>query len=187
MAANIEAFGTRLSNDQVQADVMDFIMGRYRAIYQDQGVATPVIRAVLAVTPTRPLDFDRRIRAVQAFMTQPEAEALAAANKRVGNILSKQGEGVATEIDNDLLQEAAEKTLYQALQDAEVAARPLLDNGEYVLARARLATLRAPVDDFFDNVMVMADDARVRGNRLAMLRELRQLFMAVADIGELQA
>lgn len=185
--ANIEAFGDRLSNDNVYDDVMDFIMGRYRAMYQDQGIPTPVIRAVLAVAPTRPLDFDRRVRAVQTFMTQPEADALAAANKRVGNILGKQGGDVASEINTGLLDEAAEKALYQALQEAEVAARPLLDNGEYDQALSRLASLREPVDDFFDNVMVMADDEKLRGNRLATLSELRRLFMAVADIGELQA
>lgn len=185
--ANVDAFGDRLSNNDVFPDVMDFIMARYRTMYQDQGIPTPVIRAVLAVTPTRPLDFDRRIRAVQTFMTQPEAEALAAANKRVGNILGKQGEGVATEVNNGLFEEASERSLYQALQEAEVAARPLLDNGEYDQALARLAALREPVDAFFDNVMVMADDEAIRGNRLALLSELRQLFMAVADIGELQA
>jgi glycyl-tRNA synthetase beta chain len=184
---SIELFGDRLSNDGVAEDVVEFLFARYRAMYQEQGVATPIIRAVLAVSPSRPMDFDRRIRAVQAFMHQPEAEALAAANKRVGNILSKQGGEANPEVNTSLLSEAAEQTLYQALQETEVAAKPLLANGEYDQALNRMASLRQPVDSFFDDVMVMAEDEAVKANRLALLSQLRGLFMAVADIGELQA
>lgn len=184
---SIESFGGRLSNGETATDVMEFVFGRYRAMYQEQNVPTPVILAVLAVAPSRPLDFDRRVRAVQAFVNQPEAEALAAANKRVGNILSKQGGEGGMDVKTDMLQEDEEKALYQALQDAELAGRPLLENSQYDKALTALATLRQPVDHFFDKVMVMADDDTVRNNRLAMLRQLRGLFMAVADIGELQA
>lgn len=180
-------FGGRLENDQVATDVAEFFMGRYQTMYRDQGVSTRVIRSVLAVEPSRPRDFDRRVRAVRDFVERPEADALASAHKRVGNILNKQADEVAEHVDEDRLEEAEEKALFQAVREARSAVDPQLAQGDYARALSQLAGLRAPVDAFFDNVMVMADDASVRANRLALLRDLRDLFLTVADIGELQA
>ncbi len=178
-----------LLGDRVDAgaarDALEFINGRYRAYYQEQGIDTPVILSVLAVQPTRPLDFDRRVKAVAAFRQRPEAEALAAANKRVANILAKLDSAPGDEIDGALLVEDAEMNLANAVVDAYAAAEPLLDKGDYRALLAMLADLREPVDAFFDQVMVMADDAATRDNRLALLSFLRDLFLNVADISEL--
>lgn len=166
-------------------DALEFINGRYRAYYQEQGIETPVILSVLAVNPTRPLDFDRRVKAVAAFRQRPEAAALAAANKRVANILAKLDNAPGDEIDGALLVEDAEMNLANAVVDAYAAAEPLLDSGDYSALLGMLAALREPVDAFFDQVMVMADDAAIRDNRLALLSFLRDLFLNVADISEL--
>ena len=166
-------------------EAVAFINGRYRAYYQEQGIDTPVILSVLAVAPGRPLDFDRRVKAVAAFRARPEAAALAAANKRVANILAKLDTPPGDEIDGALLVEDAEMELANAVVDAFAAAEPLLEQGDYSAMLAMLAGLREPVDAFFDQVMVMADDAAVRENRLALLSFLRELFLNVADISEL--
>ncbi len=184
---SIATLGERLENDNVAGDVADFFMGRYQAMYRDQGVSTRVIRSVRAVTPNRPMDFDRRVRAVRDFVDRPEAEALASAHKRVGNILAKQADEVAEQVDDNRLEQAEEKALFQALQEARKDVEPQLANGAYGRALNALAGLREPVDAFFDEVLVMAEDPGVRANRLALLRDLRELFLTVADIGELQA
>src|SRR5690606_33218097 len=152
----------------------------YRAMYEDQGVSVDVIQAVQVLSPASPLDFDDRVKAVNHFKTLPEAQALAAANKRVANILAKEG-SVSGEVDASLLTEQAEKDLYQALQSIAPVVTPLLQSHDYTPALAELATLRAPIDAFFDSVMVMADDAAVKQNRLRLLAQLRALFMSVAD------
>ena len=148
-------FGDKLTNKNVVADVVDFMLGRFRAWYQDEGIAVDVIQAVLARRPTRPADFDARVRAVSHFRTLDSAEALAAANKRVANILAKE-------------------------------VQPLIAQGEYTAVLDKLAGLRQPVDNFFDNVMVNAEDAKLRQNRLAILNTLQGLFLQVADISLLQ-
>jgi len=140
---------------------------------------------VLAVRPVRPLDFDRRVKAVAAFRNRPEAAALAAANKRVANILSKLDTAPGDEIDGALLVDDAENDLANAVVDAYAEGEPLIDAGDYAALLALLANLRDPVDRFFDQVMVMADDAALRENRLALLSFLRDLFLNVADISEL--
>jgi glycyl-tRNA synthetase beta chain len=170
------------AKDSLQADVLEFVQGRYRAIYQEQGIETPVILSVLAVNPTRPLDVEQRIQAVAAFRTRPEAAALAAANKRVGNILGKLNGPAPTTVKQELLQQDEEKVLFAALQTAIASSANVSD---YAAVLAGLAALREPVDGFFDKVMVMADDAALRDNRLAMLAQLRGLFLKVADISEL--
>lgn len=177
-------FGDRI-DAATTADALDFINGRYRAMYQEQGIDTPVILSVLAVAPSQPLDFDRRVRAVAAFRARPEAEALAAANKRVANILAKQAQAPGDEIDGALLEDDAEQALANAVVEAYARTEPLVDAGDYAAILALLAELRAPVDDFFEQVMVMADDEAVRNNRLALLSFLRDLFLQVADISEL--
>ena len=181
-----QGYGDKLKDiHKAQADALQFVEGRYRAIYEDQGVSVDVIQAVQSLNPASPLDFDYRIKAVSHFKTLPEAQALAAANKRVANILAKEG-NVSGHVDASLLNEQAEKDLYQALQAISPVVTPLLQSHDYTPALTELATLRAPIDAFFDNVMVMADDAAVKQNRLRLLAELRALFISVADVSVLQ-
>ncbi|MBZ5875206.1 glycine--tRNA ligase subunit beta [Chromohalobacter israelensis] len=167
-------------------DVLDYMLDRFRAWTQDEGIAVEVYLAVRARPVTRPLDFARRIRAVHAFSQREEAVALAAANKRVSNILSKQQHDGSTSVDIGLLQAEAETTLSTALEQCHQAVRPLLDAARYAEALDVLAQLRGPVDAFFDDVMVMAEDEAVRRNRLALLASLQSLFLEVADIAQLQ-
>lgn len=179
-------FGTKLTNDKVESDVLDFMLGRFRAWYQDEGFSIDSIQAVLARTPTKPADFDQRVKAVSHFRELEEAEALAAANKRVGNILAKYDGELSDDIDLSLLQEAEEKALAEAVSIMVEALEPAFATGNYQEALTQLATLRAPVDAFFDNVMVMADDAKLKQNRLTMLSILRNLFLQIADISLIQ-
>ena len=181
------AFGDRIQPEYVQ-DAYEFVKGRYRAMYQDQGIATPVILSVLAIDDAcrRPLDFDRRVKAVAAFQHRPEAAALAAANKRVSNILAKLASPPPEEIDGALLEEDAEQLLTDLVVHAYEQTEPMLEQGDYASVLALLAELHEPVDAFFEQVMVMAEDQAVRENRLALLSFLRDLFLNVADISLLQ-
>ena len=178
-------FGDKLTNSNVVADVVDFMLGRFRAWYQDEGIAVDVIQAVLARRPTRPADFDARVRAVSHFRTLDSAEALAAANKRVANILAK-AEGDIGAIDVALCVEPAEQVLAQSVLGLAKEVQPLIAQGEYTAVLDKLAGLRQPVDNFFDNVMVNVEDAKLRQNRLAILNTLQGLFLQVADISLLQ-
>ena len=178
-------FGDKLTNQNVVTDVVDFMLGRFRAWYQDEGIAVDVIQAVLARRPTRPADFDARVRAVSHFRTLDSAEALAAANKRVANILAK-AEGDIGAIDVALCVEPAEQVLAQSVLNLAKEVQPLIAQGEYRAVLDKLAGLRQPVDNFFDNVMVNAEDAKLRQNRLAILNTLQGLFLQVADISLLQ-
>ena len=178
-------FGDKLTNQNVVADVVDFMLGRFRAWYQDEGIAVDVIQAVLARRPTRPADFDARVRAVSHFRTLDSAEALAAANKRVANILAK-AEGDIGAIDVALCVEPAEQVLAQSVLSLAKEVQPLIAQGEYTAVLDKLAGLRQPVDNFFDNVMVNAEDVKLRQNRLAILNTLQGLFLQVADISLLQ-
>ncbi|KMK50945.1 glycine-tRNA synthetase subunit beta [[Actinobacillus] muris] len=178
-------FGDKLTNSNVVADVVDFMLGRFRAWYQDEGIAVDVIQAVLARRPTKPADFDARVRAVSHFRTLESAEALAAANKRVSNILAKADVAIKA-IDLTACVEAAEKTLAEAVLALQQEVQPLIEQGDYTAVLDKLAGLRQPVDNFFDSVMVNADDPALRQNRLAILNTLQQLFLQVADISLLQ-
>ena len=178
-------FGDKLTNQNVVTDVVDFMLGRFRAWYQDEGIAVDVIQAVLARRPTRPADFDARVRAVSHFRTLDSAEALAAANKRVANILAK-AEGDIGAIDVTLCVEPAEQVLAQSVLSLAKEVQPLIAQGEYTAVLDKLAGLRQPVDNFFDNVMVNAEDPALRQNRLAILNTLQGLFLQVADISLLQ-
>lgn len=178
-------FGDKLTNQNVVADVVDFMLGRFRAWYQDEGIAVDVIQAVLARRPTRPADFDARVRAVSHFRTLDSAEALAAANKRVSNILAKADAAIG-EINLTACVEPAEKALAEAVLALRTEVQPLIAQGDYTTVLDKLANLRMPVDSFFDNVMVNAEDPALRQNRLAILNTLQGLFLQVADISVLQ-
>ena len=178
-------FGDKLTNQNVVTDVVDFMLGRFRAWYQDEGIAVDVIQAVLARRPTRPADFDARVRAVSHFRTLDSAEALAAANKRVSNILAKADAAIG-EINLTACVEPAEKALAEAVLALRTEVQPLIAQSDYTAVLDKLANLRAPVDSFFDNVMVNAEDPALRQNRLAILNTLQGLFLQVADISVLQ-
>ncbi|MDX9739818.1 MAG: glycine--tRNA ligase subunit beta [Gammaproteobacteria bacterium] len=167
---------------EVGEQVYEFIMDRLRAYYQDAAIPPDVFEAVFSRRPGRPLDFDARIRAVQDFRGLPESASLAAANKRIGNILRKTDETLPGQVDDALLQEPAERKLAQEVRALASELAPLADQGEYTAVLRRLAGLRPAVDGFFDSVLVMCDDAAIRGNRLVLLRELHLLFLQVADL-----
>lgn len=186
VATSAKLFGDKLTNSNVVEEVVDFMLGRFRAWYQDEGIAVDVIQAVLARRPTRPADFDARVRAVSHFRTLDSAEALAAANKRVSNILAKVEGKISSEIDRTLLVEAEEKALAEQVITLQAELVPLFEKGEYQTALDRLAGLREVVDNFFDKVMVNAEDPKLRQNRQAILNNLRNLFLQVADISLLQ-
>ena len=186
VATSAKLFGDKLTNSNVVEEVVDFMLGRFRAWYQDEGIAVDVIQAVLARRPTRPADFDARVRAVSHFRTLDSAEALAAANKRVSNILAKVEGEISSEIDRTLLVEVEEKALAEQVITLQAELAPLFEKGEYQTALDRLAGLREVVDNFFDKVMVNAEDPKLRQNRQAILNNLRNLFLQVADISVLQ-
>lgn len=168
-------------------DVFDFILGRLHVYYGNQDFAADEIDAVLSLRPGRLRELDQRLRAVAAFRKLPEAESLTAANTRISNILKKAADGSWPEqIDTTLLSEDSEKTLANVIAIMRQKLEPLIDNGDYTTALTELAALREPVDAFFDNVMVMADDIAVRNNRLALLDSLRTLFLRIADLSRLQ-
>ena len=183
---SIKLFSDKLINKNTAENVIDFVMGRFRAYYQEKKFNIDIIQAVLAKKPTAPLDFDKRIKAVSYFRDLVEAEALAAANKRVGNILAK-FDGELYEIFNDdLAEEGAETLLATVYSDINNTIIPLLAEQDYQAALTELAKLKAPIDNFFDNVMVMSDDEAVKINRLTLLNQIRNSFLAIADISVLQ-
>lgn len=184
IARSQTTFADKLSNSNVSEDVLEFMLARFRAWYQEQGYRVDVIQSVLARRPTSPADFDRRVKAVAEFGKLDAAEALAAANKRVANILAKVEGDIADTVNPDLLSEAAEQALYQAIQAEQSyqSATPAYADG-----LAHLAAMREVIDSFFDQVMVNADDIAVRQNRQALLKQLRALFLQVADISLLQS
>jgi len=166
--------------------LFSFMMERLRAWYLDAGYEIQVFEAVLARQPQRPLDFDQRMRAVRVFRALPEADSLAAANKRIRNILRKADTAIPATYNTALLQETAEQALAAALQALDTQTRPLFEQRDYTNALCQLAALQVPVDKFFDDVMVMTDDVALRDNRLALLQVLSELFLQVADISLLQ-
>ena len=169
-------------------EIERFIVERLRGYYAEQGIAAGVFEAVLAVAPSSLVDFDRRLRALAEFSRLPECAVLAAANKRVANILRKQaeaGEAPAIALNPALLEATAERALAEALVTARHAGSTALAQRDYAAALAVLATLDAPLARFFDAVMVVAEDPAVRGNRLALLAEIRRAFTAIADLARL--
>ncbi|HAE79687.1 glycine--tRNA ligase subunit beta [Morganella morganii] len=182
----VRLYGDKLTNANVVTDVVDFMLGRFRAWYQEQGYAIDTIQAVLARRPTRPADFDARMKAVTHFRTLDEAAALAAANKRVSNILSKSDDALNDAVLASLMNAPEEIRLAAYVTDLKTQLAPLYAEGKYQEALTELASLRESVDAFFDSVMVMDKDDNIRRNRLTLLNELRNLFLGVADISLLQ-
>ena len=173
------------ARDGLEGKVLDFMLERFRAWYEDADINAEIFLSVLALKPSRPLDFDRRVKAVNHFRQLEVADALAAANKRVSNILSKQGVNDVRIIDTSLLCEDAEIKLAADIRSQQSALDPLFADGKYQEALESLSGLRPSVDAFFEDVMVMAEDEAVKNNRLALLSQLRALFLGVADISVL--
>ena len=173
-------------SDEVCSQVLTYALDRFKSWYKDEGMDAEVFASVAALELSNPLDINARVRAVDQFAGLPEAVALAAANKRVFNILAKQAAGsVPSAVDSSLLVEAAEKQLAENITQQSTAIEPLLQQRDYAGALKQLAQLRDSVDQFFDDVMVMVDDSAIRDNRLALLHSLRNLFLNVADISQL--
>ncbi|WP_049723020.1 glycine--tRNA ligase subunit beta [Gilvimarinus polysaccharolyticus] len=171
--------------DNTVDESLAYMLDRFRAWYEEDQIAIEVYLAVAAKKLSHPVDINTRVFAVDAFAQLPEAQALAAANKRVSNILSKLDSAPATEVKPELLKEPAEQQLAEAIADKAQRVQPLFAARRYADVLAELATLRAPIDTFFDDVMVMADDEALKNNRLALLAQLRGLFLQVADISAL--
>ncbi|MDO0788912.1 glycine--tRNA ligase subunit beta [Xanthomonas campestris pv. campestris] len=175
------------NTETVRADLYDFILDRLKGYYADKGVAATHFNAVAELTPASLYDFDRRIDAIGIFATLPEAEALAAANKRIRNILRKVEGEIPGDIDTTLLREPAEEALAEAVEAAIGDTGDALHRHDYVAVLARLARLRPQVDAFFDGVMVNADDPQLRANRLALLKKLGDRLGSVAAIEHLSS
>ncbi|MFA9596108.1 glycine--tRNA ligase subunit beta [Citrobacter telavivensis] len=182
----VRLYGDKLTNANVVDDVIDFMLGRFRAWYQDEGYTVDTIQAVLARRPTRPADFDARMKAVSHFRTLEAASALAAANKRVSNILAKSDETLNERVNAATLKEPEEIALAMQVVVLRDKLEPYFTEGRYQDALVELAELREPVDLFFEKVMVNVEDKELRVNRLSMLEKLRELFLRVADISLLQ-
>ena len=171
--------------EELVEQVLGYMLDRFRAFYEDANIPAEVFQAVNAKQLSQPLDINQRVLAVNEFSKLPQAQALAAANKRVSNILSKQNASANAVVHTDLLKEDAEKELARAISIKAQLVTPLFATREYTKALAALADLQQPVDAFFDNVMVMSDDPALQQNRLALLQQLRALFLEVADISYL--
>lgn len=166
--------------------VFDFILERFKSWYQDRGIKADIFQSVLSVKPSSPLDFDLRVQAVHNFSKLPEATSLAAANKRVTNLIAKsKNTDLNTDISISLLEEGAEKSLFDLLESKESEVAPLLESRDYSSYLENLATMKDAVDGYFEDVLVMADDLQLRNNRLALLSKLQKLFLRVADISSL--
>jgi len=177
--------GTNALHKDTPVSVLNFIYERLSGFLKEQGYSSQEVDAVLSLRPPRLAEVAKRLAAVRAFAMLPEATALAAANKRVSNILKKEGIATAGTVDNKLLQESAEQELHKALSQIAPMANAAFDSGDYQGSLHALAALRTPVDAFFDNVMVNSEDAALRTNRLAILSQLHQAMNRVADISKL--
>lgn len=186
IAHAIAGFSSLPKADNLESTVQDFIFERLRAWYADLGIGADVFQAVASVRPTRPSDFDARVKAVSHFIALPQAQALAAANKRVSNILAKSETATLPGFVAGLASEPAEQALAGQLAALVSQVTPELQRGNYTQALSAMAALQAPVDGFFDTVMVNVEDTALRNNRLALLHQLRSLFLQVADISHIQ-
>jgi glycyl-tRNA synthetase beta chain len=185
VGASILLYGDKIKTENLEKNVVDFILARFKAWYAEQGIASGVVQAVAVNRPTRPADFAARVEAVKSFSTLESSEALAAANKRVANILAKNVFKDELSLNKDLLNAPAEIALANSLESVETRIQPMLNQSDYTSALIVLAELRQPIDEFFENVMVMADDESVKRNRLTLLSRLRGLFLCCADISVL--
>ena len=178
-----EAQNISLSEPELSTKVTAFMLDRLRSWSMGESLPAETFIAVNAVTPKSPYDFYCRMTAVEAFRNLPESGALAQANKRVANILAKSSDMlVPNKVDESLLTESTEKNLYALLKEKSMQVKPLLDEKDYSGVLMSLATLKQPVDNFFDQVLVNTEDLAVKANRYALLNQLRQLFLQVADI-----
>ncbi len=178
---------SKLDRDELANELYAFICERLRnyCLDRDKGLKPETFEAVMLRRPVSLVDFDRRLAAVQTFARLEQAESLAAANKRIANILRKAGDPAGLSVKKKLLAVEAEQALYNALENSREKVSPMLEQRRYAEILNELADLREPVDRFFDDVMVMVDEEDVRDNRLALLGELRALFLDVADISRL--
>lgn len=187
IALAVEGYEDKLNNDKAKEQVLEFFFGRFRSWYSDKGISIDVIQSVLARKPTSPTDFEDRVYAVQYFKSLDACDSLAAANKRVSNILAKSEISLDdVEIDTALFENDAEKNLHLAVIEQVNIVQPLIQAGNYKEALESLAMLRTVTDEFFESVMVMAEQESVRKNRLQLLTTLQSLFMRTADISLLQ-
>ena len=183
-AIQFELEGEALKN--ICKQVLAYILDRFKSWYKEEGYAAEIYLSVAPLNLSNPLDIDARVNAVASFSLLPEAGDLATANKRVSNIISKQlGTSEPVTLDSNLLVEPAEKTLAKSITRMSLLSEPLLASRDYTNVLKNLATLRDPIDSFFNDVMVMADDQALRNNRLSLLSNLRALFVNVADIAQM--
>ena len=182
----IDLLSDRITESDTLDAVYHFMLERLKGLYHEGGTAHDVFEAVAAVKPTSIADFEHRVRAVADFRTLPEAEALAAANKRIGNILKKAEDDIPPQVDPGLFELTAEKDLFDQITHVTKTIEPMATDANYGAMLQALSHLRTTVDRFFEDVMVMADKPNVRANRLALLKSLSQQFMQVADVSLLQ-
>lgn len=180
-----QAMGPLLTEPLATAQLLDFVCERLAGSLREQGYSAQEVDAVLSLRPTRLADVPARLAAVRAFAALPEAASLAAANKRVGNILKKADAAVLAHVDPALLNEPAEAALFDALRIARPLADAAFERGDYAASLQALALLKAPVDAFFDSVLVNAEDAALRANRLGLLATLHAAMNRVADLAKL--
>lgn len=183
----VDIYGSKLSNNDTSSQVYSFLLDRFKPFYQDQNVTGDVVSAVMTQKPKTAIDFDARIKAVTVFKQMDSASDLVAANKRVANILSKNSINIDSlpSIDVRLFSEGAEKTLYEALESAQDDVNNLIKTLAYDEVLKSLTVLKTPLNHFFDDVMIMADDEKVKSNRVALVGRARQLFLSVADVSVL--
>lgn len=186
IGAAIKLYGDKIRAKDLQQQVYDFMMERLRTYYMDRDISPHVFESVMVQKPSSPFDFDQRVQAVEAFRKLPESESLCAANKRISNILQKTDENIPGKVDTTILVEKVEKTLAGRVSRLEKEISPMIKHNDYTGILQQLANLKEPVDSFFDDVMVMVDDKKLRANRLALLNNLRNLFLKVADLSFLQ-
>ena len=174
--------------ETIRLQVLTYILDRFKSWYKEEGLKAEVFLSVASLNLSNPLDIDARVKAISAFSKLPEAQDLAAANKRVTNLLSKQlKDRQPSKIDLALLEDGSEKGLASAIEALSIVSKPLIESRDYDAVLKNLATLRDPVDAFFNDVMVMSDDRAVRENRLSLLHSLRRLCINVADIAQMAA
>jgi glycyl-tRNA synthetase beta chain len=176
-----------ISRSSSTPDLHVFFYERLAGSLREQGYTPQEVDAVLSLNPQQLSDIPKRLAAVRAFTALPEAASLAAANKRVGNILKKTEGAIADAVNPDLLQEADEQALYRALQDIQPETEKAFAASDYTASLQLLATLKSPVDTFFDHVMVNVEDDSLRNNRLALLKQLHQIMNRIADLSKLAA
>ena len=186
LTVSASLFPEDVNAEQACKPVYKFMLDRLKGYFAEQKISTGVFDAVIALTPAQPYDLACRIDAVNQFKQLDAAESLAAANKRISNILKKLKGAIPEDINSDLFVEDAEKQLAEQLSSVSATVKPLLAQSQYTEALTELAALREVVDQFFDDVMVMADDEALKNNRIALLKQLQGQFMQVADLSLLQ-